>query len=37
LNHQYGLSKVPFSLIQKLNKTPKKLVHQWLLGQAEIS
>jgi DNA polymerase-3 subunit epsilon len=37
LNDQYGLSKVPFSLIQKLNKKPKKSVHQWLVRQAEIS
>jgi len=37
LRDQYGLSAVPFTLIQKLNKTPKKSVHQWLARQAETS
>jgi DNA polymerase-3 subunit epsilon len=37
LRDQYGLSTVPFTLIQKLNKTPKKSVYQWLTRQAEAS
>ncbi len=35
IEEQYGLFNIPFSLIQKLNKTPKKSVHQWLARQAE--
>jgi DNA polymerase-3 subunit epsilon len=34
LREQYGLSTIPFNLIQKLNKTPKKAVQQWLARQA---
>lgn len=37
LRDQYGLSAVPFTLLQKLNKTPKKSVPQWLAKQAEAS
>jgi len=37
LQDKYGLSAVPFTLIQKLNKTPKKSVYQWLARQAEAS
>lgn len=37
LRDQYGLSAIPFTLVQKLNKTPKKSVHQWLARQAEAS
>jgi DNA polymerase-3 subunit epsilon len=37
LREQYGLSNIPFTLIQKLNKTPKKSVHQWLARQTETS
>jgi DNA polymerase-3 subunit epsilon len=37
LQDQYGLGAIPFALIQKLNKTPKKLVSQWLTRQAETS
>ncbi|ARN75143.1 PolC-type DNA polymerase III [Oceanicoccus sagamiensis] len=35
IEQQYGLSDIPFSLLQKLNKTPKKSIHQWLLRQGE--
>jgi DNA polymerase III subunit epsilon len=30
MKEQYSLSSIPFSLIQKLNKTPKKSVHKLL-------
>jgi len=34
INERYGWSDVPFSVIQKLNKTPKKSVHQFLSKQS---
>jgi len=37
LRDQYGLSAIPFTFIQKLNKTPKKSVFQWLARQAKTS
>lgn len=34
ISERYGWNEVPFSAIQKLNKTPKKLVHQFLTKQS---
>ncbi|MGK0442777.1 MAG: DNA polymerase-3 subunit epsilon [Pseudohongiellaceae bacterium] len=34
LRDQYQFNDIPFSLIQQLNKTPKKAVYQWLARQA---
>jgi len=34
INERYGWTDVPFSVIQKLNKTPKKSVHQFLSKQS---
>jgi len=34
INERYGWTDVPFSAIQKLNKTPKKSVHQFLSKQS---
>jgi len=34
MREHYAFRDIPFALIQKLNKTPKKSVHKWLSKQA---
>lgn len=37
IDNHYAIKDISFAMIQKLNKTPKKSVEQWLTRQAEAS